>query len=84
MQFHAAGCYAIPIRFLYGTAAEINFWDVIYYRAHEAGGAFDTSTKELAEQIAHLYNMTHVSPINTIGLRRGIADKVIAAEKYVC
>jgi hypothetical protein len=50
LAFHSAGCYAVPIRFLYGTAAEINFWDVIYYRAHETGGAFDTSTKELAEQ----------------------------------
>jgi alkylation response protein AidB-like acyl-CoA dehydrogenase len=42
------------------------------------------SGKELTEQIAALYNMTHVSPINTIGLRRSIADKVIAAEKYIC
>jgi hypothetical protein len=40
--------------------------------------------KELAEQVAALYNMTHVSPINTIALRRGIADRVIAAEKYIC
>jgi hypothetical protein len=31
-----------------------------------------------------LYNMTHVTTINTIGLRRGIADRVIAAEKYIC
>lgn len=47
---HAAGCYSVPIRFLHGTAAEINFWDVIYFRAHQAGGAFDTSTQELVEQ----------------------------------
>ena len=42
------------------------------------------SGKELTEQLAALSNMTHVSPINTIALRRGIADKVIAAEKYIC
>ena len=35
--FYVVGCYAIPIRFLYGTAAEINFWDVVYFRAHETG-----------------------------------------------
>jgi hypothetical protein len=51
LPFYAAGCYAIPIRFLYGTAAEINFWDVVYFWAHEAGGSFDTSTKELVEQV---------------------------------
>ena len=51
LPFYAAGCYAIPIRFLYGTAAEINFWDVVCYRAHETAGAFDTSTEELAEQM---------------------------------
>jgi len=51
LPFYAAGCYAIPIRFLYGTAAEINFWDVVYYRAHETAGTFDTSTEELAEQM---------------------------------
>jgi hypothetical protein len=50
LPFYAAGCYAIPIRFLYGTAAEINFWDVVYFRAHEAGEDFDTSTQELVEQ----------------------------------
>ncbi|MCP4543576.1 MAG: hypothetical protein GY832_41210 [Chloroflexi bacterium] len=43
------GCYAVPIRFLYGTAAEINFWDVIYHQIHEGGGEFDISTKELVE-----------------------------------
>ena len=42
------------------------------------------SGKELTEQLASLSSMTHVSPINVIGLRRAIADKVIAAEKYVC
>jgi len=42
------------------------------------------SGKELTEQLAALSNMTHVSPINTIALRRGIADRVIAAEKYIC
>lgn len=46
-----AGCYAVPIRFLYGTAAEINFWDVVYFRAHETGGAFDTLIQELVEQM---------------------------------
>ncbi len=50
LPFYAAGCYAIPIRFLYGTAAEINFWDIVYFRAHETRGGFDTSTKELVEQ----------------------------------
>ncbi|MGD9101570.1 MAG: hypothetical protein PVF45_13895 [Anaerolineae bacterium] len=44
------GCYAVPIRFLYGTAAEINFWDVVYFGAHQAGGAFETSTQELVQQ----------------------------------
>jgi len=47
---YTAGCYPIPIRFLYGTAAEINFWDVVCFCANEAGGEFDTSTEELAEQ----------------------------------
>jgi len=42
------------------------------------------SGKELTEQLASLSSMTHVSPINVIGLRRAIADRVIAAEKYVC
>jgi hypothetical protein len=51
LPFHAAGCYAVPIRFLYGTAAEINFWDVVYCRAHEGRGEFDTSTKELVDQV---------------------------------
>jgi hypothetical protein len=57
LPFYAAGCYPVPIRFLYGTAAEINFWDVVYFRAYEneneneneAGGGFDTSTQELVE-----------------------------------
>ena len=56
-------------------------------RVHEyAAGALAAvcSGKELSEQLATLSAMTHVSPINIIGLRRGIADKVIAAEKYVC
>jgi alkylation response protein AidB-like acyl-CoA dehydrogenase len=56
-------------------------------RVHEyAEGALAAvySGKELTEQIAALYNMTHVSPVNTIALRRGIADRVIAAEKYIC
>ena len=44
-----AGCYAAPIRFQYGTAAEINFWDVVYFFCHEGGGSFDTSTGELVE-----------------------------------
>lgn len=47
---HTAGCYPIPIRFLYGTAAEINFWDVVYFRAYIEGGSFETSTQELSEQ----------------------------------
>ena len=56
-------------------------------RIHEhAAGALAAvySGKELTEQLAALYNMTHVTPINTIALRRGIADRVIAAEKYIC
>jgi hypothetical protein len=48
---YAAGCYAVPIRFLYGTAAEINFWDVVYFRAHAGAGHFDASSKELVEQM---------------------------------
>ncbi len=52
---------------------------------HAAGAlAAVYSGKELTEQLAALYNMTHVSPVNTIALRRGIADRVIAAEKYIC
>jgi hypothetical protein len=52
---------------------------------HAAGAlAAVYSGKELTEQVAALYNMTHVSPVNTIALRRGIADRVIAAEKYIC
>jgi len=47
---YTTGCYPVPIRFLYGTAAEINFWDVVYCRAAAGGGAFETSTQELAEQ----------------------------------
>jgi alkylation response protein AidB-like acyl-CoA dehydrogenase len=42
------------------------------------------SGKELTEQLAALSGMTHVSPINSIALRRDIADGVIAAEKYIC
>ena len=42
------------------------------------------SGDELNKQLAALSTMTHVGPVNTIGLRRGIADKVIAAEKYIC
>ena len=48
---YTSGCYAIPIRFLYGSAAEINFWDVVYFRAHQSGGTFETSTQELVEQV---------------------------------
>ncbi len=48
---YARGCYAIPIRFLYGTAAEINFWDVVYFQAHQGEGEFDTSTQELVERV---------------------------------
>jgi hypothetical protein len=48
---HTTGCYPIPIRFLYGTTAEINFWDVVYFHAHVGAGSFDTSSKELVEQM---------------------------------
>ena len=52
---------------------------------HAAGAlAAVYSGKELTEQVTALYNMTHVSEINTIALRRGIADRLIAAEKYIC
>ncbi|MBN1874535.1 MAG: hypothetical protein JXA33_09925 [Anaerolineae bacterium] len=44
---YTAGSYPIPIRFLYGSAAEIDFWDVVCCHAYQAGGAFDTSTPEL-------------------------------------
>ncbi|MBN1890357.1 MAG: hypothetical protein JW850_20350 [Thermoflexales bacterium] len=47
---YTAGCYPVPIRFLYGTAAEINFWDIVCFHSFEAGGPFDTSTEELADQ----------------------------------
>jgi hypothetical protein len=69
MPFYAAGCYAIPIHFLYGTAAEINFWDVICYRAHETGGAFDTSTEELAEQMGLSRQM--IGQLRRKGVERG-------------
>jgi hypothetical protein len=46
---YAIGCYAAPIRFQYGTAAEINFWDVVYFSCYGGGGSFDTSTRELVE-----------------------------------
>jgi alkylation response protein AidB-like acyl-CoA dehydrogenase len=42
------------------------------------------SGDDLNKQLAALSTMTHVGPVNTIGLRRGIADRVIAAEKYIC
>ena len=45
VPFYVAGCYAIPIRLLYGTAAEINFWDVVYFYAQDAGGELETSTQ---------------------------------------
>jgi len=52
---------------------------------HAAGALAAVHTgEELNKQLAALSNMTHVDPVNTIGLRRGIADKVIAAEKYIC
>ena len=47
---YTAGGYPVPIRFLYGTAAEINFWDVVYFHAYAGDGAFDMSTPELIEQ----------------------------------
>lgn len=47
---HTAGCYAAPIRLLFGTAAEINFWDVVFYHARQDNGAFDTSTYELSQE----------------------------------
>lgn len=47
---HTSGCYPIPIRCLYGTAAECNFWDIVYSGAFQGDGAFDTSTQELVEQ----------------------------------
>lgn len=50
LPLYTAGCYPVPVRFLYGTAAEINFWDVVYFRCYEGGGLFDTSTEELVEQ----------------------------------
>jgi alkylation response protein AidB-like acyl-CoA dehydrogenase len=42
------------------------------------------SGKELDEQLAALSGMTHASPVNSIALRRGIADKVIAAGRFIC
>ncbi len=50
LHSYTAGCYAVPIRLLYGTAAESNFWDVVFYHAGKEGGAFDTSTNELSEE----------------------------------
>lgn len=38
----------------------------------------------LSKQLADLHNMVQVRPVNSIGLRRGIADRIIAAEKYIC
>jgi hypothetical protein len=51
---YARGRYAIPIRFLYGTAAEIDFWNVVYFRTHHGEGELDTPTQELVEQGVHL------------------------------
>jgi hypothetical protein len=66
---YTAGCYAIPIRFLYGSAAEINFWDVVYFSFHEAGGAFETSIKDLARQMG--ISRQVVGRLRRQALRRG-------------
>jgi alkylation response protein AidB-like acyl-CoA dehydrogenase len=44
-----------------------------------------TSTEETVDgQLATVANLMHLTPVNTVALRRGIADKVLAAEKYIC
>jgi alkylation response protein AidB-like acyl-CoA dehydrogenase len=44
-----------------------------------------TSTGEtLHSQLASVSNLMHLTPVNTVALRRSIADKVIAAEKFIC
>ncbi len=40
--------------------------------------------EELAGELAALSAMTQSAPLNVIGARRSIADRVIAAEKYIC
>ncbi len=50
LHAYTAGCYAAPIRLLYGTAAESNFWDVVFYHAWQDNGVFDTSTYELSQE----------------------------------
>ncbi len=39
---------------------------------------------DLRKQLAALSDMAQVSPVNSIGLRRNIANRIIAAEKFVC
>ncbi len=66
---YTAGCYPVPIRFLYGTAAEINFWDVVYFRSYTEGGVFETSTQEMAEQTGLTRQM--ISRLRQVALEHG-------------
>ena len=44
-----------------------------------------TSTEEtIQSQLATVANLMHLTPVNTVALRRNIADRIIAAEKYIC
>jgi alkylation response protein AidB-like acyl-CoA dehydrogenase len=44
-----------------------------------------TSTEEtIQSQLATAANLMHLTPVNTVALRRNIADRIIAAEKYIC
>lgn len=38
----------------------------------------------LGKQMAELQNLTHFTAVDTIATRRSIADRIIAAEKFVC
>lgn len=40
--------------------------------------------EDLIRDLATLSAMTQAAPLDVIGLRRSIADRVIAAEKYIC
>jgi alkylation response protein AidB-like acyl-CoA dehydrogenase len=44
-----------------------------------------TSTEEtIQSQLATVANLMHLTPVNTVALRRSIADRIIAAEKFIC
>jgi hypothetical protein len=38
----------------------------------------------LHKQLVNLANLTQFAPMNTVAARRSVADKIIAAEKFIC